>query len=298
MPARVARGRAIRNRTWNDQHYVPSTHGSFNATYHQFDLWLPSVGNPPYPLVIFCHGGGWHSGTKNIGANHYTRGVLAEGIALASIGYPVSTEGAWPGHIYAVKAAIRFLRANAAKYLLDPARMAGWGYSAGAHLLVLSACSPGVSVLRDASMGNGSTSEALAACVGYSTPVYFPDEDAQLVTNGFAARCCGTTSEEARLLGGDPNTGAVNPCSGAGLTLSAEASAQTYIASGGAPLRLEHGTIDPTVPYQQSLNLAALGNTRGVACTYLQHAGANHDFTGDTAIVAATIAWLKLQLGV
>lgn len=283
---------AVRGATWNDPLYA-----SAHATYNQFDLRLPTIGRPPYPLNVAIHAGGWDSGSKDLAPTHVSFGVLAQGIAHASIAYRLSTAAAWPKQIHDVRAAIRHFRANAPRYQIDPARVSVWGFSAGAFLAVLLASSPDEATLTDLAMGNAGVSDRVACAAAYSAPIYFPDEDAQLIANGFSARACGTTSNEARLLGGDPNTGNVNPCTGAGLTLSGQASPQTYVGAGAAPMRLEVGTLDTTVPYQQSRNFRDLCVTRGVACQYVEHVGEGHtSFWTNTAIGDATIAWLKAQL--
>ncbi|KAB7788779.1 alpha/beta hydrolase [Bifidobacterium cebidarum] len=92
------------------------------------------------PVVVYIHGGGWIGGNFAAGA----RGLATEradaaafleaGYAVAIINYRLSTEAKWTAQIHDCKAAIRFLRANAARYGIDPERIVAWGASAGAHL--------------------------------------------------------------------------------------------------------------------------------------------------------------------
>ncbi|HEY3999874.1 MAG TPA: alpha/beta hydrolase [Candidatus Xenobia bacterium] len=104
----------------------------------KLDLYLP-VGPCPFPVVILVHGGGWHKGDKALPA--HPRSLRAfrggDGFALASVNYRLSPRYKFPACIEDVKAAVRFLRAHAAEYHLDPHRFAAWGLSAGGHLVGL-----------------------------------------------------------------------------------------------------------------------------------------------------------------
>jgi hypothetical protein len=82
------------------------------------DIYVPS-GNGPFPLMVYIHGGGWMTGDKDSG-NGYPLDLNPRGIAVASINYRMSGEAILPAPIQDCKAAIRFLRANATKYKIDP----------------------------------------------------------------------------------------------------------------------------------------------------------------------------------
>ena len=110
-----------------------------NQTYHTpptghvlLDLYLPEKAPAtPLPLVVWVHGGGWSKGSKE---NPPLAWLAAEGYAVASINYRLSWLARWPAQIDDVRAALRWLRANAAKHGLDPGRIAVAGGSAGGHL--------------------------------------------------------------------------------------------------------------------------------------------------------------------
>ena len=100
------------------------------------DLYLPEKVSKPIPIVVWIHGGGWRSGSKD-GAGARLGPLLSKGYAGASIGYRLSGEAIFPAAIADCKGAIRYLRANAEKLGVAPDRIGVWGSSAGGHLVSL-----------------------------------------------------------------------------------------------------------------------------------------------------------------
>lgn len=113
----------------------------------KLDLYLPE-GEGPFPLVIWVHGGGWRSGDKALSPASAQVRQTTRGYAVASINYRLSQQAKFPAQIEDCKAAVRWLRAHAAQYNLDPARIAAWGSSAGGHLAALMGTSGDVSELE------------------------------------------------------------------------------------------------------------------------------------------------------
>ena len=88
----------------------------------------------PMPAVIEIHGGGWAEGERGVD----TESILPNnGFFYASIDYRLSGDASFPAQIHDAKAAVRWLRAHANAYHVDPTRIGLWGGSAGAHLAAL-----------------------------------------------------------------------------------------------------------------------------------------------------------------
>jgi acetyl esterase/lipase len=110
--------------------YVPGGHER-----QKLDLYIPSKSSEkPLPLIVWVHGGAFRAGSKE---NPPARQFVALGFAVASINYRFSQHAIFPAQIEDCKAAIRFLRANAKKYNIDPTRIGVWGSSAGGHLVAM-----------------------------------------------------------------------------------------------------------------------------------------------------------------
>ena len=115
------------------------------------DLYLPKiVTKEKRPAMLCIHGGGWRAGSRiNIG--RLAAKYAAKGYVAISIDYRLVAEAKFPANIQDCKAAVRWLRANAGKYHIDPNRIAATGTSAGGHLAALLASSAGVKEFE----GNG-----------------------------------------------------------------------------------------------------------------------------------------------
>lgn len=105
----------------------------------RLDLVRPrDEGGPPRPAIVFIHGGGWKSGDKRTGT--FLKGAIEyarEGYVCITVNYRLIDEAPFPACIEDVKCAVRWLRAHAGKYNLDPNRIGGYGNSAGAHLVAM-----------------------------------------------------------------------------------------------------------------------------------------------------------------
>jgi acetyl esterase/lipase len=249
---------------------VTFAYAGSGATARQIELYRPSSVAAPYPTVIFIHGGGWTTGSR---VNpEIAKRLVCRGYAVASIDYRLSGAAKFPAQIVDVKAAIRYLRANAQTLLLDGSKFAAFGNSAGAHLAALTATSNGVADLEDLTMGNANVSSDVQAAVDWFGPTDFSQMDAQVIAQG-----CGTgsathnlpSSPESLLLGctvSDP------ACANA----IARANPLTYVSAKTPPIYIMHGSRDCTVPNAQSEILKAAMQAAG-RCVFKRNAlGAGH----------------------
>jgi len=113
----------------------------------QLDLWKPKTASLQLPAIICIHGGGWYKGERSNMAN-LAQALAAKGFVAATISYRLSGEAKFPAAIQDCKAAVRFLRANAAKFGIDAKAIGVTGLSAGGHLAALLTTSGGVKELE------------------------------------------------------------------------------------------------------------------------------------------------------
>lgn len=137
----------------------------------QLDLALPRESTAPCPAVICIHGGAWKAGKRQDLAQ--TIEVLAQrGFAAATISYRLVPSAQYPAQIEDCKAAVRWLRANAKKYNVNPDRVGAIGFSAGAHLC----CLLGTTEKKDGLEGTGGNPEqssSVQAVVSFFGPTDF-----------------------------------------------------------------------------------------------------------------------------
>lgn len=120
----------------------------------QLDVYRPKQDERPLPAVICIHGGGWYKGDRSSMRN-LAQGLAARGFVGVTISYRLSGEAKFPAQIHDCKASVRFLRANAKRFGIDPNAIGVTGLSAGGHLAALLTTSGGVPELE----GNGGHSE-------------------------------------------------------------------------------------------------------------------------------------------
>lgn len=228
----------------------------------RLDLFLPVSGEGPFPAVVYIHGGAWRSGDKSHfwpQAAHMAR----EGFVGACIEYRLSREAKFPAAVKDAKAAIRWLRANASRYHIDPAKIGVAGESAGGHLAAMLGTTSHIPAF-EGDGGNASYSSQVQAVAAFN-PV------SDLVS--FGKRMSGSGREQRnpiyRFLGvtyrDDPK-------------LWANASPLAHVSSESAPFLFLHGTDDQVVPYQQSVAMLEKLKEAGLHAEILIAEGAGHTF--------------------
>jgi acetyl esterase/lipase len=217
----------------------------------QLDVYLPDEGDGPFPAIIAIHGGAFMGCDKaDLQVLPMLEG-LKRGYAVVSINYRMSGEAKFPALVQDAKAAVRWVRANATQYKFNPQRIASWGGSAGGYLSNMLGISAGISELEDLSLGNADQPCNVQTVVAWYAPANFLKMDEHLAASGLLAppgfRHNEADSPESLLLGQliteiPEKVKAANP--------------ETYIRPGAPPFLLQHGTKDPVVPVQQSIEFA------------------------------------------
>ena len=159
------------------------------------DMFRPAQ-KGKYPAVLFVHGGGWRSGNKSMDIP-LAQQIAAKGYVTATIDHRLSPEALYPAVVYDIKAAVRFIRANAKKYGINPNKIAIAGSSAGGQLTALVGTTSGV-VKFDGNGGNPGTSSAAQAIIDIDGVLDFntPDEkgkDEETARRSAGALWFGTT---------------------------------------------------------------------------------------------------------
>jgi len=257
-----------------DLAYVPGGH-----RLQKLDLFLPKEGKD-LPLILYIHGGAWRGGDKAFGAPF---DYLARGYAVASVNYRLSGDALFPAQIEDCKAAVRWLRANAQKYGLDPDRFAAWGASAGGHLAALLGTAGAV---KEFEVGEHlDVSSRVQAVVDYFGPTDFLQMDAHRVPGGMVHDAAG--SPESLLVGGPIQENREKV---------AKANPITYVTKETPPFLIVHGDSDPLVPHHQSVLLEAALRQAGVPVTLYTVRGGGHGRFSDPEVPRLTREFLDRHL--
>jgi acetyl esterase/lipase len=237
-----------------DLAYVTAGHAR-----QKLDLYLPSDRNDP-PLVVLIHGGAFCMGSKE---GEDPTPLLREGYAVAAINYRLSQHAIWPAQIEDCKTAVRWLRAHATEYHLDPHRFAAYGQSAGGHLAAM------LGVAGDAKQfdvgENLEFSSKVQAVADFFGPTDFLQMDEHRLPDGQLHNP--VDSPESRLVGGaiQENKDRV-----------ARANPVTYATKSASPFLIVHGDTDPLVPHHQSELLVAALQEAEVSATFYTVKGGGH----------------------
>jgi acetyl esterase/lipase len=200
----------------------------------QLDLYQPAKLDRPVPGLVFIHGGGWSGGSREV-YKYYTVRYAQRGYVAATISYRLVGEAPYPAAVEDAKSAVRWLRANAAKYHIDPDRLAAVGGSAGGHLAMMLGYSADAKQFERMG-GNPGVSSGVQAVINF----YGPFD----MTTPFAR----TNSTVQRFLSGKTYDEAPE--------LYRESSPANYLRAGAPPTLIFHGTIDEIVPIDQADLLA------------------------------------------
>ena len=234
----------------------------------QLELLVPSGTAAPVPVVIWIHGGGWFGGSR-LPIPPGVAELCARGYAVASVDYRLVPDAIWPAQLHDVKAAVRWLRAHANGYGLDPDRFAAFGDSAGGHLAAMLGTTSGLSPNSEP-ITIGRASVDLEGTIGDHL-----DESSrvQAVVDWYGAtdflqmRFYPATSNhdaigspESRFVGGPIQK---NP------EMTATANPISHVSPDDPPFLVMHGTVDDLIPFNQSELLVEALRQRGVPVSFV-----------------------------
>ena len=210
----------------------------------------------PMAAVLIIHGGGWSGGTYK----GHPLWLAAHGYFTASVEYRLSGDAPWPAQIEDCKLAVRWLRANAEKYRIDPARIGVMGHSAGGHLVSCLGTLGGETSLDIGDFAG--VSSRVQAVVDEAGPVDFTPEGRPTI---------GTVMEDhpglLKLFGGsyEKKTDAWK-----------QASSALHVAKDAPPFLILHGEQDHLVPIAQAEHMADALKKAGVPYEFIRIKNAGH----------------------
>ena len=244
----------------------------------QLNLARPKTGDGPFPAIVCIHGGGFRAGKRESYDGLIVR-LAEQGYVAITVTYRLAPKYQFPAAVHDTKAAVRWLRANAAKYKIDPSRIGTTGGSAGGHLAQFLGVTAGVKEF-EGDGGNQAESSAVACVVNVYGPSDFTKSygksvDAAEVLPLFL----GGNLEKAR-------------------KLHLKASPLYWVTPIAAPTLCIHGTLDKYVAHEQAVWLVDKMNAAGAEAELLTLEGAGHGFKGKDAETAdkALMAYFNKKL--
>jgi acetyl esterase/lipase len=214
------------------------------------DIAVPPAGDGPFPAILFLHGGGWAAG-RHSDLAPFLQGAAQIGYVGISSQYRLVPKAHFPAQIYDCKAAVRWIRANARQYKIDPNRIYVVGFSAGGHL-----ASPlGLTTPADGLEGTPPEPGKPADPNTLTDANFDQSTQVHAVVNFF-----GPTDFTTRDWPQNLETAILNPFLGGSFNeipdIYKKASPITYATKSAPPFLFIHGTDDPVVPVDQSKRLA------------------------------------------
>ena len=244
----------------------------------KLDLFIPKQAEKPMPLVVWIHGGAWQAGDKRPCASLF---MTEHGFAAAGIGYRLYPEAIFPAQIHDCKAAIRYLRANADRYGIDPNAIGVWGASAGGHLAAMLGTSAGLEEADGAIGDHADTSTAVQAVCSWFGPTDF--FTMPIGRRQFAAG----QDPELQVLGGRISENQ---------ELAQLVSPATHVTKGDPPFLFMHGDQDRLVPLQQSRFMHDKLTAVGVPSELIVLEGEGHGFRDHRAAAKTVLEFFTKTL--
>jgi acetyl esterase/lipase len=256
---------------------------------HLLDLYLPPRAAGPSPVVIFTRGSAWFADNGRQDAQGLAAVLHESGYAVAGVAIRSSRQAKFPAQLHDIKAAVRWLRANAAKHRLDPDRIAILGESSGGWTAAMAAVTGDVPDL-EGTEGTTGLSSAVQAAVAFYPPTDFLQMDAWALRPCDPAAAVGRgafchdapSSPESQLVGC-----AIQTCADA----VQRANPIRYVSRADPPIMIVHGGSDPLVPHAQGELLYQALNKACRDAVFISMPVAGHGvwhrMMSDTALAAA-----------
>lgn len=230
------------------------------------DIYYPETpSDQPLPLLVWVHGGGWSAGSK---AQPPYLAQLRRGYVVASVEYRFSQKAKFPAQIQDCQAAIRWLRANARKYSIDPEKIGVGGASAGGHLVALLGTSGGKNVFPKIGGNDDQSDRVQAVC-----DIFGPTDFWTVIQQ---AEADPNVKNVFKWNNGDPYSLLIDAKLGEDKEQCDAVSPVNYVSQDNPPFLILHGDHDTLVPYAQSVELEDLLKKAGVEVTLQRLPGAGH----------------------
>jgi acetyl esterase/lipase len=231
----------------------------------RLDLHVPVTPRPGSPVVMYASGGAWLMSLKAIGPWQF---LLREGYAVASVEYRVSGEARHPAGVHDLKAAARWLRANAGEYGLDATSIVAWGSSAGGYLSSMCGVTNGRPEFEGAVGDHPDQPSDVMAVIDHYGAIDLAKmaEDTNSVP-GVLEHFGTETSPETKLLGYRPQDD---------LEQAELANPAHYLSPGTVPFLIMHGDADTRLGIRQSERFYDQLRQAGVKAQFHVLPGANH----------------------
>jgi acetyl esterase/lipase len=252
------------------------------------DVYFPErPADKRLPLLIWIHGGGWSGGTKS---EMPFLNQLPRGYVTASIEYRFSQKAKFPAQIQDCQAAIRWLRANAAKYSIDPDHIGVGGASAGGHLSALVGTSGGKQAFPMIGGNEDRSDRVQAVC-----DIFGPSDFWTVVAQADADK---DVKNIFKWNNGDPYSKLIGGKLGEDKEKCDAVSPVRYVSKDNPPFLILHGDRDKVVPYAQSVELSDLLAEAGVDVTFQRLPGADHGGPsfGLPAVAKLTVSFFDKHL--
>ena len=292
---------AIRDVTFAE---APTMDGSTKSL--KINLWKGAgSGDKAQPVLLFVHGGAWVAGDNNLdnAGSEQIRAIMElreEGITIAAATYRFSNEAIFPAQIHDVKAAIRYLKANAESYGIDPTRIMTMGESAGSQLALLAAVSNGEEAMEGNVGGNTDVDSNVIGCVD----CYGMTDFVTLASDLYTRPDLGRTDEQVYELVEDKNSSrsqlfglTTDECNLGTVTANPERFGEQYeLVKAGSPLYhvttddppvlIINGQRDIRVPSAQAIKMYEALYAAGVEAELILNDRAPHGNLGPEAAAA------------